>query len=181
MSWKDKVKVTNSKKITRDTPSEVDWYDVQIRNGSDKYCGRYRADTVLSTDRRTDGRTDRRTDGRTTWNQYTPPPPLFNFIEAGGIIMILLSFPSRWYNVSFLGIGVSWVYRLLFDKMAWRGNEISNHLEIFTKTNIELITSYEWKLIIQDTVYLLCVKIKVVFNFYQKLTLQFSIVFCETI
>ena len=41
---------------------------MQIWNGSDQYCGRYRADTVLSTDRWTDGRTD----GRMTWNQYTP-------------------------------------------------------------------------------------------------------------
>ena len=37
-------------------------------NGSSKYCGRYRADKVLSTD----GRIDRRTDGRTAWNQYPP-------------------------------------------------------------------------------------------------------------
>ena len=46
--------------ITRNTPSEVAWSDVQIWNGSDEYCWRYRADTILSTD----GQTDRRTDGQ---------------------------------------------------------------------------------------------------------------------
>ena len=50
--------------ITRDTPSEVAWQDVQIWNGSDEHCWRYRADTILSTD----GQTDR----RTRWYQYTP-------------------------------------------------------------------------------------------------------------
>ena len=50
--------------ITRDTPSEVAWQDVQIWNGSDEYCWRYRADTILSTD----GQMDR----RTRWYQYTP-------------------------------------------------------------------------------------------------------------
>ena len=62
-SREDKVKVTNLIKIrqnfkclnfemgiTRDTPSEVAWYDVQIWNGCDEYCWRYRADTILSTD-----------------------------------------------------------------------------------------------------------------------------------
>ena len=38
--------------FTPDTP-EVAWYNVQIWNGSDEYCWRYRADTILSTDRQT--------------------------------------------------------------------------------------------------------------------------------
>ena len=46
---------------------------MQIWNGSDEYCWRYRADTILSTDGQTDGRTD---------GQGFPP---FNFVEAGGI------------------------------------------------------------------------------------------------
>ena len=39
----------------------------EIWNGSSEYCWRYRADTILSTNRRTDGRTnrDRQTDWRT--------------------------------------------------------------------------------------------------------------------
>ena len=62
-SKEDKVKVTNLKNfettiITRDTSSEFAWKDVQIRNGSDEYFWRYRADTILSTD----GQTDRRRD-----------------------------------------------------------------------------------------------------------------------
>ena len=36
--------------IARDTPAKVAWSDVQISNGSDEYFGRYRADTILSTD-----------------------------------------------------------------------------------------------------------------------------------
>ena len=35
---------------------------MQIWNGSDEYCWRYRADTILSTDGQTDGRTDRQGD-----------------------------------------------------------------------------------------------------------------------
>ena len=46
----------------------------KIWNGSDENCWRYRADTILST--------DGRTDGRTMWNQYIP----FNFVEAGSIM-----------------------------------------------------------------------------------------------
>ena len=37
---------------------------MQIWNGSDEYCWRYRADTILSTDGETDIRTDGRTDGQ---------------------------------------------------------------------------------------------------------------------
>ena len=50
---------------------------MQIWNGSDYYCGRYIADTILSTD----GWTDRRTDD--VKSVYPP----FNFVEAVGIIM----------------------------------------------------------------------------------------------
>ena len=50
---------------------------MQIWNGSDYYCGRYRADTILSAD----GWTDRRTDD--VKSVYPP----FNFVEAVGIIM----------------------------------------------------------------------------------------------
>ena len=57
--------------ITHDTPSEVAWQDVQIWNGSDEYCWRYRADTILSTDGQTD--------------KVIPVYPPFNFVEAGGI------------------------------------------------------------------------------------------------
>ena len=49
-SKEDKVKVRNLK----NSPSPVAWWDVQIWNGSDKYCCRYRADTILSTDGQTD-------------------------------------------------------------------------------------------------------------------------------
>ena len=35
------------------TPSKIAWYDVHIWNGSDEYCWRYRADTILSTDGQT--------------------------------------------------------------------------------------------------------------------------------
>ena len=59
--------------ITRDTPSQVAWLYVQIWNGSDEYCWRYRADTILSTDGRTDGQ-----------GESSIPP--FNFAEARGII-----------------------------------------------------------------------------------------------
>ena len=88
-SKEDKVKVTkNSQKclllffwtnITRDTPSQVAWQDVQIWNGSDKYCWRYRADTILSTD------------GQTDKVKAVYPP--FNFAEAGGMI---ISWRWRW-------------------------------------------------------------------------------------
>ena len=44
---------------------------MQKWNGSDEYCWRYRADTILSTD----GQTDKR----------KPVYPPFNFVEAGGI------------------------------------------------------------------------------------------------
>ena len=68
-SKEDKVKVTNLKNLpkfqkykfqhnfTPDTPSEVAWSDVQIWNGSNMCCWRYRADTILSTD--TDGQKDK--------------------------------------------------------------------------------------------------------------------------
>ena len=90
-SKEDKLKVTKFKKnlnffnfetnITCDTPSEVAWYDVQIWNGSHKYCWRYRADTILSTDGQTDGRTGRQTD------KVKPVYPPFNFVEAEGIMI----------------------------------------------------------------------------------------------
>ena len=70
--------------ITRDTPSEVAWQDVQIWNGSDEYSWRYRADTILSTDGQTDRRTDGQTDGR--MDKVIPVYPPINFVEAGGII-----------------------------------------------------------------------------------------------
>ena len=44
---------------------------MQIWNGSDEYCWRYRADTILSTDGQTD--------------KVIPVYPPFNFVEAGGI------------------------------------------------------------------------------------------------
>ena len=53
-------------------PKLLDKIHVQIWNESDEYWWSYRADTILST--------DGRTDGRTTRNQYDPP---FNFVEAG--------------------------------------------------------------------------------------------------
>ena len=46
---------------------------MQIWNGSDEYCWRYSADTILSTDGQTD--------------KVIPVYPPFNFVEAGGIIM----------------------------------------------------------------------------------------------
>ena len=54
---------------------------MQIWNGSDEYCWRYRADTILSTDGQTDGRTDGQTD------KVIPVYPPINFVEAGGIII----------------------------------------------------------------------------------------------
>ena len=65
--------------FTHDTPSDDE--DVQIWNGFDGYCWRYRADTILSTD----WQTDRRTDGQT--DKVKPVYPPFNFIEARGIII----------------------------------------------------------------------------------------------
>ena len=50
---------------------------MQIWNGSDEYCWRYRADTILSTDGQTD--------------KVKPVYPPFNFVEAGGIKMHLNS------------------------------------------------------------------------------------------
>ena len=44
---------------------------MQIWNGSDEYCWRYRADTILSTDGQTD--------------KVKPVYPPFNFVEADGI------------------------------------------------------------------------------------------------
>ena len=44
---------------------------MQIWNGSDEYCWRYRADTILSTNGQTD--------------KVKPVYPPFNFVEAGGI------------------------------------------------------------------------------------------------
>ena len=55
---------------------------MQIWNGSDEYCWRYRADTILTTDEQTDGRTDGQTDG-----QGETSVPLFNFVDAAGIII----------------------------------------------------------------------------------------------
>ena len=40
--------------ITWDTTSEVVWWDVRIWYGSDEYCWRYTADTILSTHGQTD-------------------------------------------------------------------------------------------------------------------------------
>ena len=68
--------------------------DVQISNGSDEYCWRYRADTILSTD----GQTDRRTDGQT--DKVIPVYPPFNFVEAGGIMIMTDAPPSpHFYSV----------------------------------------------------------------------------------
>ena len=44
---------------------------ISIWNGSDEYCWRYRADTILSTDGQTD--------------KVIPVYPPFNFVEAGDI------------------------------------------------------------------------------------------------
>ena len=55
---------------------------MQIWNGSDKYCWRYRAGTIVSTDGQTDGQTDGRTD------KVKPLYPPFNFVEAGGIMSV---------------------------------------------------------------------------------------------
>ena len=54
-------------------------------SGSDKYCWRYRADTIQSTDRQTDGQTDRRMDGQTDVKTVYPPP--FHLGWGGGIII----------------------------------------------------------------------------------------------
>ena len=54
---------------------------MQIWNGSDKYCWRYRAEMILSTDRQTDRWTDGQGD--------TSIPP-FNLVEARGIIIDFL-------------------------------------------------------------------------------------------
>ena len=105
-SKEDKVKVTNLKNspkfqiffnfeisIKRYTPSEVAWWDVQIWNGSDEYCWRYRADTILSTDGKadtilsTDGEMERRTDEQTDKVKQVYPP--FNFVKARGIMIEL--------------------------------------------------------------------------------------------
>ena len=65
---------------------------MQIWNGSDKYCWRYRADTILSTDGQTDRQTDRWTDRG--MEDVKPVYPPFNFFEVGGIIKITLSSES---------------------------------------------------------------------------------------
>ena len=44
-------------KFTRNTPSEVAWYDVWIWNGSNQNCRHYRGDRTCRTDRRMDRRT----------------------------------------------------------------------------------------------------------------------------
>ena len=71
---------------------------MQIWNGSDEYCWRYRADTILSTD----GQTDRLTDGQGDTN--IPP---FQLRWSGGIISTILCstvepkisiFMEWWYN-----------------------------------------------------------------------------------
>ena len=99
-SEEDKVKVTNLKNspkfqifnfetnITRNTPSEVAWYDMQTWNGSDEYCWRCRADTILSTD----GQMDRRTDGR-LWRIWSQLP--WNKLHR----ILASSFLSSWYRV----------------------------------------------------------------------------------
>ena len=84
-SKEDKVKVTNLKNLPKLQIFDF-WNKFYTRhtfwsclmrcanmNGSAEYCWRYRADTILSTD----GRTDR---------QGETGIPLFNFVEAGGII-----------------------------------------------------------------------------------------------
>ena len=93
-SKEDKVKVTNlknspkfqffkfwNKHYTKHTFSSC----LQIWNGSNKYCWRYRADTILSTDGQRDRGTEGQTDGQT--DKVIPVYPPFNFVEAGGIIM----------------------------------------------------------------------------------------------
>ena len=56
---------------------------MQIWNGSDEYCWRYRADTILSTDRQMDRRTDGQTDGRTDGQGETSISP-FQLRWSGG-------------------------------------------------------------------------------------------------
>ena len=75
--------------ITRDTPSEVAWWDVEIWNRSDEYCWRYRADTILSKD----GQTDRRSDGQGD----TSIPP-FQLRWRGGIITLEI----RWFFIGLI-------------------------------------------------------------------------------
>ena len=57
------------------------------------------------TDRRTDGRTDSRTDGQT--DKVIPVYPPINFVEAGGIIKIVLRYIpyGSMYNRSALVLG----------------------------------------------------------------------------
>ena len=48
--WNFWILKTKSQNFTLETPSEVAWWDAKIWNGSGKYCGRYKADKILSTD-----------------------------------------------------------------------------------------------------------------------------------
>ena len=59
---------------------------MQIWNGSDEYCWRYRADTILSTDGQTD--------------KVIPVYPLFNFVEAGGIMKLKCTLVKLFSHVS---------------------------------------------------------------------------------
>ena len=59
---------------------------MQIWNGSNKYCWRYRADTILSTDGQMD--------------KVKPVYPRFNFVEAGGIIMTGILLISQYKNLN---------------------------------------------------------------------------------
>ena len=77
-SEEDKVKVTNLKISPK--------LDVQIWNGSDEYCWRYRADTILSTD----GQMDRWTDGQ---GETSIPP--FQLCWSGGYNNIFCSGTQR--------------------------------------------------------------------------------------
>ena len=92
--------------ITCDTPSQVAWQDVQIWNGSDKFCWRYRAETILSTDGQTD--------------KVKPVYPPFNFVEVGGITTNLIIMAGcwclgidKWFNPT-LGNGYIYLCMLRF-------------------------------------------------------------------
>ena len=84
---KIKVKVKNFKNLPKFQIFEFwnkhytqhTFWSCLIRKGSDEYCWRYRADTILSTDGQTDGRMDRRTDGQSE----TSIPP-FQLRWSGG-------------------------------------------------------------------------------------------------
>ena len=83
-SKEDKVKVTSLKNLSKLQLLEF-WNKLYMQHTFwcclircanmkwiKKYCWRYRADTILSTDGWTEGQTNRRIDGQTRWNQYSP-------------------------------------------------------------------------------------------------------------